>query len=225
MKKQVMSSKQNQIYDQLKEDIINGKYDGGTFLQESDLCAMFGVSRTPVREALIRLSNNRFIEIIPNRGAFIPQMTISDIKELYELRVANDGMAAYLFAAVANPEIIEEMQQSVSREDAFLKAQDFVSVHQEEIHFHALYINNCGNKRLIGVIDSVSNQILRVMRLAAEKQSEHPLNNSLRYHKELIEAVRAHDQEKARAIMEAHWEANKQSYIQRYLEGTLSNRL
>jgi len=225
MKRDTSLSKQNQIYDQLKEDIINGKYDGGTFLQEGDLCNAFNVSRTPVREALIRLSHDRYIELIPNRGAFIPQMTISDIKELYELRVANDGMAAFLFAGQATPEIIQEMEQSVAREETYLQEEDFVKVHQEEVFFHTLYVNHSGNRRLIDVIDSVSNQILRVMRISAEKRSQETLSVSLAHHKELIEAVKLHEPEKARAIIAAHWEDNKQSYIRRYLEGTLSNRL
>ncbi len=225
MKIDSAASKQNQIYDQLKEDIINGKYDGGTFLQESDLCETFGVSRTPIREALIRLSHDKYIDLIPNRGAYIPQMTINDIKDLYELRVANDGMAAFLFASRATLEIIAQMEASVAREEVFLREEDFVSVHQEEVYFHTLYINNCGNSRLINIIDSLSNQILRIMRVSAEKRSKETLGISLMHHKELIEAIKAQDPTKARTIMEAHWEDNKQSYIRRYLEGTLSTKL
>lgn len=225
MKKDAALSKQNQIYEQLKEDIVTGKYSGGSFLQENDLCAAFNVSRTPVREALIRLSHDQYIELIPNRGAFIPQMTISDIKELYELRVANDGMAAFLFARRATPEIIADMEQSVAREAVFLQEGNFVKVHEEELYFHSLYINNCGNKRLINIINMAGNQTVRVMRISAEEQFRDTLEVSLQRHGELTEAFKAHDQEKARALMESHWEYSKEGYIRHYIEGTLSNRL
>ena len=64
------------IYNSVRRDIVNGEYPGGSFLIESDLCEQFGVSRTPVREALIRLAQDHFLELVPNRGAFIPHITI-----------------------------------------------------------------------------------------------------------------------------------------------------
>ena len=86
----------DEVYYTVRNDIISGKYPGGTFITETDLCQQFGVSRTPVREALIRLSNERVIQLLPNRGALVPHITLNDIIELYQLRIANDGMAAYL---------------------------------------------------------------------------------------------------------------------------------
>lgn len=66
------SNKNNEIYYTIRNDIINGRYPGGTFLVEGELCEEFGVSRTPVREALIRLENDQFIKLIPNRVPMCP---------------------------------------------------------------------------------------------------------------------------------------------------------
>ena len=63
------ANKSNQIYFTVRDEIIDGKYPGGTFLIENELCKQFAVSRTPVREALIRLAQDRFVNLIPNRGA------------------------------------------------------------------------------------------------------------------------------------------------------------
>jgi len=225
VKKGAILNRQNQIYDRLKDNIISGKYDGGTFLLESELCEEFNVSRTPVREALIRLSQDRYIEIIPNRGAFIPQITTNDIKELYDIKIANDGMAAFLCSERATPEIIEAMEQSIVREENLLRAEDFVAIGEEDVNFHSIYVYNCGNQRLIDVIDSVNHQLLRVVRLAADKNALEPMQVSLNYHKELVKAIKDNDPSRARAVAEAHWQNNKQSYIMRFIEGTLSNRL
>jgi len=223
VKKATPTRKQNVIYDQLKEDIINGKYDGGTFLLESDLCKEFNVSRTPVREALILLAHDQYIEMIPNRGAFVPQITIKDIKELYELRIANDGMAAFLCTEFATPTVIQAMEESIAREANYLASEDFFEAAKEEFLFHSLYVNNCGNQRLIHVIDSVSHQMMRAMWLGADKNAQ--MVPGLHYHSELVDAMKARDPSRARTIMDAHWQNNKQGYIRRYVEGTISNKL
>ena len=95
-KKSVSPNKSNQIYRTVRDDIIHGIYPGGTFITEAALCEQFTVSRTPIREALIRLAQDRFVELIPNKGAIVPYVTINDIVEVYQLRMVNDGLAAAL---------------------------------------------------------------------------------------------------------------------------------
>jgi DNA-binding GntR family transcriptional regulator len=217
------SNKRNQIYDMLKEAILNGTYAGGSFLNESELCELYNVSRTPVREALIRLAQDNYIENIPNRGSFVPKLSISDIKELYELRIATDGMAVYLFTDRATPEHILAMEESIHREKAYLEKDDFIAAYSEELVFHSVYIKNCGNMHLINTIESVSNQMLRFMRLGADKNSQ--LRNSIKFHCQILDSVKNKDAEKARRIVEEHWSNNLQGYIKRYVDGTIPDRL
>lgn len=207
------------IFNQLRADIIEGKYPGGTFLVESQLCAEFGVSRTPLREALIRLAQDRYIEMIPHRGAFVPPLTMKDVQELYDLRLANDGLAAYLFAASASPDLVHRMRRSTEREAELLAAGDYAAGSIEDLNFHALYIDNCGSRRLREVIDLIDHQMLRAMRLTADENAN--LHASLDFHREFVEAVAEHDQSRARHVIEAHWESNKQNFIQRYIDGTI----
>ena len=219
------ASKRDQIYESIKSDIISGKYPGGTFLLESELCEDFHVSRTPIREALIRLAHDHIIEMYPKRGAFVPQVTVKDILELYELRIANDGVAAFLFTENAAEEVVRQMEASVLREEAHLEHENYAGEVEEELLFHSLYISNCGNQRMIDVIEMVNSQMLRIMTLAADKNDMEHMYASLNYHKKLIEAVREHDPHRARAIVEGHWLTAKRGLKQRYIEGTLSNRL
>jgi len=216
-------SLQGRIYAQIREDLISGKYTGGTFLVEQDLCTQFGVSRTPVREALIRLSQDGYIEMIPNRGAFVPQITMKDIQELYDLRRVNDGLAAYLCCELATPALVEQMTASTQREEALLSAEDYAGASIEDLSFHSLYIKNCGSRALIQVIDLLEHQMARTSRLGADREAN--LEASLGFHRQLIGAFEKHDAPLAREVMEAHWESNKQKYIRRYLEGTISLQL
>ena len=92
------------VYEELREMILTGDIKPGTRLMEVELAGEMGVSRTPIREALIRLAHDHIIEMYPKRGAFVPQVTVKDILELYELRIANDGVAAFLFTENAAEE-------------------------------------------------------------------------------------------------------------------------
>lgn len=220
-------SKTTQVYNILKAKVIDGTYPGGTFLVETAICEELGVSRTPVREAIIRLSNDYFVEIIPNRGAYIPHITLKDIVELYQLRIANDGMAAYL--CVKNPPIglVEQLQASVERETSLLNSADTdaPSVAAEDLAFHDLLISGCGNLRLINTIRQVENQMARIVRQSADQYALEHLHSSLEYHRKIVQAFQSHDAEEARRLTAAHWETALEGYIRRDIAGTLPRAL
>lgn len=222
---QRIKSKPNIVYEQIRDDVLSGKYPGGTFLLERELCEELEVSRTPVREALIRLSNENIIEIIPNRGAFVPSITIDDIKEMCDLRVVNDGLAAFLCAKKVTQDVIHKMETSIAREETYISNMDFEAIPQEEMYFHDICVLNCGNKRLINILSSLSIQMSRFMRLSADINGLTHVKTSLDYHIQLLYAMRAADPEKARKVISRHWEDMEKGYIERYVAGTLSSRL
>ncbi len=214
----------DEVYLAVREDVINGKYLGGTFLTEADLCAQFGISRTPVREALIRLANERILELIPNRGALVPHVTLTDIIELYQLRIANDGMAAYLSNERQTPELLRAMEASVAREEELLRQENAnpQEISEEDARFHDLLVNGCGNKRLVETITLLQNQMSRIMRVSADQHALDTLTNSLSLHKQILQAFRDRDCHKGRSLTEDHWKAAQDGYIQRSLGGYLS---
>lgn len=218
----------DEVYYTVRNDIISGKYPGGTFITETDLCQQFGVSRTPVREALIRLSNERVIQLLPNRGALVPHITLNDIIELYQLRIANDGMAAYLSTERQTPELVQALEASVQRECELLAETpaDAQAVSQEDFVFHELLVNGCGNQRLIDTINLVQNEMARIIRLAADQRATlDTLPVSIGYHKQVIAAFHENDCAKARKAIEDHWRDMQDGYIRRSLAGTLPFRL
>lgn len=216
----------NAVYTTVKNDVIDGKYPGGTFITEADLCAQFGVSRTPVREALIRLSNERIIELIPNRGALVPHISLSDIIELYQLRIANDGMAAYLSNERQTPELLKSMEESISREEQLLADGEFPqAISREDFVFHDLLVKGCGNQRLIDTITLLQNEMDRIVRISADQYAIDTLTVSLDYHRQILQAFRSGDRHKGRSLVEDHWKAAQDGYIKRSLGGYLSTLL
>jgi DNA-binding GntR family transcriptional regulator len=88
--------KQHLAYDYLKESIISGKFPPNKPLIERELCDTLGVSRTPVREALRRLSSDGFVDFVPGRGTVVTRLTMDDMVHVYELKEALDKMAVKL---------------------------------------------------------------------------------------------------------------------------------
>lgn len=217
------SNKNNEIYATIQEGISNGRYPGGTFLVEGDLCQEFDVSRTPVREALIRLEKDQFIELIPNRGAYIPHITLNDIIELCQLRKVNDGLAAWLAVERQTPEVVQQLDECVARQTALLESENPtpLDVRREDFLFHDLIMENCGNKRLIAVLTQIKNQMERATNLSADRTALETLTISLGYHRRIVEAFHERDCKKAKELFEEHWVAMSDGYIRRDLAGQL----
>jgi len=82
------------VYVQLRDDIVNGVLPPGTVLREAELAARFGVSKTPLRDALVRLQKDGFVEIPPYRSAVVVGYSRTDLREIYELRELLEGACA-----------------------------------------------------------------------------------------------------------------------------------
>lgn len=220
-------NKSNQIYCTVREDIVSGKYPGGTFLTENELCEQFSVSRTPVREALIRLSQDRFVDLIPNRGAVVPHVTITDIIDVLQIRTVNEGLAAALIANSHTATVLKKLEDSVAREERLLAAEpvDALIVSREDFVFHHLLASFCGNTRLADVLELIDNQMHRFARISADQMAVETLSISVGFHRRALEAIRNGDADQARHIIEEHWMAMREGYVQRSLSGHLSLQL
>lgn len=225
VKKGSPQNKSNQIYCTVREEIVTGKYPGGTFLIEGDLCEQFSVSRTPVREALIRLSQDGFVELIPNRGAFIPHTTLKDISDICQLRAANEGLAVFLITKnVPSSALLKKLEDCVAREEALLDSPDPdpIEISREDFAFHTLIAKSCGNKRLEGMLELLDNQMHRLARVSADDFAvQNSLRRSASYHRKTIDAIRSGDADAARDRLAEHWWDNLEGYIQRDLSGKL----
>ena len=100
----------DQIFERLETDILTGKYARGEILTELKLSEIMGVSRTPVREALRRLEQEHLIEDT-NKGSVVLGITEEDLKDIYEIRMNIEGMAAYRAAERITDEQIKELKE------------------------------------------------------------------------------------------------------------------
>ena len=109
-----------ELADQLRRAIIHGELEPGTRISEKNLCEQFGVSRTPIREALKTLSAEGLVQLSQNRGATVTKLTRRDLEDAFPVMAALEALAGELAARKATPAQIERMQELQSRMVAML---------------------------------------------------------------------------------------------------------
>ncbi len=140
------------VYRRLKEELVRGRIPEGSKLAEIHLARKLGVSRTPLREAINRLEQDGFVEIIPRRGAFVKKHSLQEILENLELREVLEGLAVRLAARHATAEMIGKMK-ACFRGFTGRKVEDSISSYaHQNIRFHNLIIEASQNQKLIAII-------------------------------------------------------------------------
>jgi DNA-binding GntR family transcriptional regulator len=192
-------------YRQLKDAILHNTYQPGFQATEVEIAGRLKMSRTPVREALMRLQNEGLIEINPRHGLRVLPMYAADLREIYELLCSVEATAVELLTKRRLPsgspvftqlqDINEESLAAVQRGDMFTWAE-------MDEKFHRLLVENCGNSRIIRVIFNVWDQSHRARMLAAPLRSV-PVE-SYKEHRAVLEAVCRGDDRVAYEIHRAH---------------------
>jgi DNA-binding GntR family transcriptional regulator len=139
----------------LSQAILAGELSPGSWLREGSLASLYGVSRTPIREALILLSNSGLIDLTPNRGAKVLQLTAADVAEIYQLRGLLEAEAVRLAAHRLPPDLADLLDKSCGR----LTELDGASAAEqlaEDTYFHYGIAEASGSPRLYAMIRQVS---------------------------------------------------------------------
>jgi DNA-binding GntR family transcriptional regulator len=189
------------VYTALKEDILKWVLTPGTNLQEGQLAERFGVSRTPVREAIRRLAAEGLVTLIPQRGAVVAEVAIRDVYEAYDMREWLEPAACRLAAermsdkAIASLEaLLNDLPESRPSPE---RLERVLSVDRQ---LHNAVLEAAGNRLLMQVVDDMRNRTTRVQFLvpmgrAALSQEEHW---------RIVAALRDRNPDEAEAAMRDH---------------------
>ena len=190
-------------YREIKNRILNNIYPPGYQALEPEIANQLGVSRTPVREALIRLQNEGLIKLVPRRGMRVVPLVPSDMNEIYQLLTCLEAMAAELLAK-KNPgeEELAPLVQSVTDMSSALEKEDLEGWANADERFHRSLLELCGNQRLSSIALTVWDQVHRA-RLITLRLRPKPTQSNIE-HLAVIEAVRKGDWTTARDTHYAH---------------------
>lgn len=190
------------VYRTLREAIVLGDLPPGERLAEQKLAEALGTSRTPVREALRRLALEGFVVLVPRRGAYVASVSLKDMHDIFELRMALEGLAASLAARRITKEEIAVLDSSVLAFKAAAEASDANQAIGVDSYFHTTIYTASRNRRLIQILGNLSDQIqgLRMRSLSAPDR----LKDSLNEHRRLVAAIASGDSVAARNAAEEH---------------------
>lgn len=187
-------------HDELREAIVSGDIAPGEALFEVQLGERLGMSRTPVREALKMLAREGLVEALPSRGYRVPQPSIRDLRELFELRETLEGMAARYAALRATEEQLAQLQRLCDRYERE-KAWDAWTLIGSR--FHDLIVEAAGNQRLRAQLDSFNSQI-EMTRRSALRADGGRRQAAIGQHRAIFEAIRARDPDRAQRLACEH---------------------
>ncbi|MDE1182190.1 GntR family transcriptional regulator [Paraburkholderia sp.] len=194
-----------QAYSELRRRIIESELTPGSYLLEEELGALLGLSRTPVREAAIRLQSEGLVQIVPRHGIRIVPTSISDIKHIYQVLISLESTAAGLVASRKDADLAP-LERACEQMTAALESGDMLAWAAADEVFHETLIALGGNARLVQVVMNCRDQVHRVRRFTQRvKPHPQPLK-SIQEHYAIIDALRCGNAAKASALYRAHRE-------------------
>ena len=193
------------IYERLHADIVSLRMPPGMLLQEKRIAEEFGVSRTPVREALLRLSEGGLVDIFPQSGTVVSRVPVSVIPEAVVVRKALEGTTVEMAAQIATPADIARLDVIIARQRAYAAAGDVLSFHEEDEAFHEAIAQVSGYPGIWTILKTVKVQIDRARRLTLPALGR--AGNVVHEHMIIRDALTAHDAAGARDAMIHHLSA------------------
>lgn len=149
------------VFEYLRQSIVEGKLEPGKRLMEIQMAEQLGVSRTPVREAIRKLELEGLVVMVPRKGAYVADISIKDVLEVLEVRVALEGLAASLAAERMSDEEIDKLAFICEEFENYYKKGDIDGMIQKDVDFHDCIFNATGNNKLNQISQSLREQVYR----------------------------------------------------------------
>jgi DNA-binding GntR family transcriptional regulator len=189
------------VYNRIRDAIISGELKPGTPLRVPAIAQDLGVSRSPVREAIIRLTGERLAHSEPRLGAMVAKVKRQDLADLYEIREVLEGLAARLAAASTNFGPIADLKEILHKHDNAV-SQGNIDEHIElDLSFHRLVRQMAGNKELELLLNHIESQVRLAMLTITVSSGPHI---ALGEHKSIYKAIQSRDPNGAEKAARAH---------------------
>lgn len=200
------------VYSRLEEEILVGQISQGSALGEIALSKRLGVSRTPIRGALHRLAEEGLVEIVPNKGAKVLGINLDDLIDIYRIRERLEGLASSLAAKRISEKEMDELSEAVDLVDFYIKRNDTEHIKELDTVFHSIIYKASGSRFLERTLSELHRKIKAYRKRSLTVPGR--LEKSAAEHREILEAIKARDSEKADELTSLH--------VRRALENMIS---
>jgi DNA-binding GntR family transcriptional regulator len=193
----------DQVAALLRQRILEGEFRPGTQFQELPLASSLGVSRNTMREAIRILSLEGLLRRSLHRGAAVSQLSLHDVREIYQLRVMLE-LPAVLAARRPDPDVLQALQNAVEQYEAAVKDRDWARAVNHDLNFHSLLIRFHGNKRLNSFYKNVIGE-LRVGMVLVDRSHDNP-GALIPVHRKMYQLLSTGKLKQCAAVLEQHLE-------------------
>lgn len=196
------TSLSDKVYRLLRDGITEGHYKTGDCLVEQKIAEEFGVSRTPVREALKQLELEDLVTSYPNRGVVVKGFSTNDFDDVFKIRLLLEGQAAYWAAERITPPYLEQLQEILELMDFYTKKEDSEHLVRLDTSFHEIIYDACQSRTLRNVLVTLHQN----SHMARQSSLTSPVRarESYEEHKEIFAALSRHDATGAKHCVEKH---------------------
>lgn len=199
----------DQVFERLEGEILSGKYQRGEVLTELRLVTDLGVSRTPIREALSRLTQEHIIEIT-QRGIEVIGVSQKDLADIFAIRLRIEGMASYEAAKRITPEELAELQETLELQEFYVAKKNADNIRGMDSQFHQLIYRFSGSTALYDTLLPLHKKVQKYRKVSVENASR--AEESAKEHRAIFEAIAAHDASLAEQMTILHIE-NARNHI------------
>lgn len=196
------SSLRIRVFNAIENAILTEEFSEGDSLSEIKLSEKLGVSRTPVREALMQLELEGLVKNIPNKGAVVVGISKKDIKDIYEIRIRIEGLAARLCAEEIGCEELKAMEQIIELQEFYLLKNDTEQIWKLDSDFHKIIYDASRSRPLQFMLTNFHNYIKRARDRSV--QAEGRAEKTVAEHRAILDAVKSRDADLAETRMARH---------------------
>ena len=204
------------VFNTLRDAILRGELAPGERLMEIQLADKLGVSRTPVREAIRKLELEGLAIMLPRRGAIVAAITISDLKDVLEVRRVLEGLTIELACKRMTGEELDKLKESGEDFAKAIKSNDLTEIAKKDVAFHDIIYNASRNKRLIQILNNLREQMYRY-RLEYIKDAD-KRETLVEEHRVIIESIEAKDAVMAKKAIKKHIANQEKTIIENLSE-------
>lgn len=191
-----------QVYEHVRAEILSGRYQPSTELNEVAAAEELGVSRGPVREAFGRLGAEGLIELRPHRGARVSELTKDEFLDAYEMREGLEGFALRAAVPKLTPPLVQEMTAVCAAMEEAATRNDIDVFFEANGRFHRMFVDAADNTHLTRFYESLTAQMGRYRHVSVKLRGE--ISLSVAEHRRILDAAIAGDVNKAADLAEAH---------------------
>lgn len=211
-------SAENLAYEKIKDALCQRKFGPGTKLLEQSLSTALKMSRTPIRQALKRLAQEGYVEIVPNRGAFVAQPDITDIRELYDVRIELEIFALRLGIEAFTEEDFRFLEELIEQEYRAFETRNFSAYMEANRSFHTTIVDKADNHYLSDIFENIYQHMDTFLTLYDNFYVQLGRDiRSIQAHREMVKAIREKNQEHFGEMVQKLCNDTYEEYKNRYV--------